>query len=107
MKGTTGLWLHCWGGGDVILVDSLNRPPSGLVRRQLRDLFRTRLDESGELYVDQIPGDSQPNGSDCGLYAAAVCFQLALEPSVRDLRKGYDNSLMRIKFRKLFGCVRG
>ena len=46
---------------------------------QLHQLYATFVGENGKLPVTIIPCARQTNATDCGVYAAAFAFQLAIE----------------------------
>ena len=64
--------------GRVVFMDSLRRPISQYVKKQMRQLYAHAVSENDELLVAVLPGCRQPNSYDCGVYAAAYAFHLAL-----------------------------
>ena len=80
-------------GSEVLFMDSLGKPMSQNVKKQIRQLYSACV--SGDvLPVTVMPCSRQPNSHDCGLYAAAFAFDLVL--SGRDAEyKLYENELMR------------
>jgi len=64
-------------GGEIRLADSLGRVTvSEGVARQLRQLYAPGMAE-GKVEVSIVPSPRQDNGSDCGIYAAAVAYEWA------------------------------
>ena len=66
---------------------------SDYVRRQLRQLYARMINESGNLIVNIVPCQQQLNGSDCGVFASAFAFELALGAHSLDIQ--YDSGAMR------------
>ena len=64
--------------GTVVFMDSLGRPVSDYVKKQMRQLYAHVVSEDGKLQVTVLPCCKQPNFYDCGVYAAANAFLLAL-----------------------------
>jgi len=88
-------WVACASiQGVVYLADSAQRPISGVLAKQLKQLFKTGLKKNGQLPVSVVPAATQPNGNDCGLYAAAFAFQWATGSMACDVV--FDNSAMRL-----------
>jgi hypothetical protein len=79
---------------EILYADSAQRPISAVVAEQLRQLFRTRKNADGRLAVVRVPCDPQPNGSDCGVYAAAFAAEWASGSLACDV--GFDHSQMRL-----------
>ena len=79
--------------GVVYLADSAQRPISGVVAKQLKQLFKTGLKDNGQLPVYVVHAATQPNGNDCGLYAAVFAFQWSTGSMACDVV--FDNSAMR------------
>jgi hypothetical protein len=64
-------------GGAVLVADSLHRPISPELARQLRQLYAVQLTSAGNLRVTLIPVQRQKDASSCGVYAAAFAFEMA------------------------------
>ena len=79
--------------GQVMVADSLERPLSGYVINQLRQIYQRQIDRFGKLREMSIPCHRQPNSSDCGVFAAAFAFELACD--AKDLDVTYDVQRMR------------
>jgi hypothetical protein len=84
----------------VVEADSANHHISKLVATQMRQLYSGSLNRSNKLSVEVVPGDTQTNGLDCGVYAIAfgVTWGLALKDGGSesvDLGLGLDEALMR------------
>ena len=63
-------------GGDVLVADSLRRPVSPNLARQLHQLYPQKINRKTNLMkVSLVPCSKQPNASDCGLFASAVAFE--------------------------------
>ena len=91
----TNHWIACCYSGDVIkIADSAHRSISEYVTRQLKQLYPQCVREDGSIMVSILPCDSQPNGNDCGVYAAAFCFQWATGNDV-SAEVVFTNTLMR------------
>lgn len=87
-------WVACASvDGKVYLADSANRPISAVVGKQIKQLFPRNVTPNGKIAVYRIPSDKQPNGADCGVYAAAFTFQWATGTVACDV--GFTNSVMR------------
>jgi hypothetical protein len=90
----TNHWVACASlGGRLYFADSAHRPISGSVAGQLRQLFPAKVKLNGGIEVTVLPSDTQPNGSDCGLYAAAFMFQWAC--GIKSCEMGFNNTQMR------------
>jgi len=63
-------------GGKVLVADSLLRPLSDYVARQLKQLYAQHLMQNGNLSVTVVPFQQQTNASDCGVFAAGFTFEL-------------------------------
>jgi hypothetical protein len=79
--------------GEILLADSGNKPISPYVVQQMKQLFPTRLTRDGRLNILRVPCDIQPNGRDCGVYAAAFVSEWANGGKTCDV--GYVNVEMR------------
>ena len=82
-------------GNLVVLMDSMSRPISDVMKVQMRQLYKAKIDSRGELVVNILPCAQQTNMVDCGVYAAAFAFHLALG-GVGQTFMNYDASLMRV-----------
>ena len=80
---------------EVVLADSLGKPVSSLVSKQLKQLYRHRVDDNGELNVSVVRCVQQPNGSDCGVFAAAFVFEWATTSVAANLDVAFDVPKMR------------
>ena len=65
-------------GGQLLYMDSLRRPVSLRIQQQMRQLFSTGINRQKQLPVTVVPCARQSNASDCGLYASAFAFEIAL-----------------------------
>lgn len=63
--------------GGVVFADSLNGRPSVFVARQMKQIYRKKVDSDGRLKVRVLDVQKQTNKSDCGVFAAANAFSLA------------------------------
>src|SRR6266516_6342334 len=64
-------------GEEVLVADSLGKATlSDRVKAQLQQLYASQIKESG-MQVTMVPCPRQTNGSDCGVYAAAVAYAWA------------------------------
>ena len=66
-------------GGQVLYADSMGGKISQCVSLQVRQLFSHMQDKRGRIPVMQVVCDRQMNSSDCGVYAAAVAFDVACD----------------------------
>lgn len=80
-------------GGTVSIADSMSRPISDYVSKQLKTLYASCLKANGDLDVICVPACQQDNGADCGVYAAAFVFEWALLSA--DVNVSFDRKLMR------------
>jgi hypothetical protein len=80
-------------GGRVLFMDSLGKPISEYVKVQMRQLYAPVMTAEQKLPVVIVPTSKQQNSHDCGLYAAAYAFSMAL--GSKSYLKTYNNSLMR------------
>ena len=63
-------------GGEVVVADSLRRPVSGYLAKQLRELYPHAISRrTQQLKVTLVSCPLQTNASDCGVYAAASAFE--------------------------------
>lgn len=62
----------------VVFADSMRGSISDNVKRQMKQLFENKCDDQGNLHVTLLPCQRQHNSKDCGVYAAANSFELAL-----------------------------
>jgi len=65
-------------GGEVFYMDSLRDSVSPYVATQMMQLYGRQRETDGKLKVKILSCDKQTNAHDCGLYAAAFAFSLAL-----------------------------
>jgi hypothetical protein len=82
-------------GGEVMYADSLNGEVSNVVAGQLGQLFPSLVTKNGRLCVTMLNCDMQPNGRDCGVYAAAFAVELVEAPGTRMLEVGFQHRGMR------------
>ena len=62
---------------NVFVANSSGESVSPLVARQVKELYRARVDVRGGLNVGVVRCMQQPNGVDCGVFAAAFLFEWA------------------------------
>jgi len=79
--------------GHLMIADSLTRPLSEYVIRQLKQLYAHALQDDGTLTVELVPCAKQSNGIDCGVFAAAFAFEWAC--ASQDLNAQFDRRVMR------------
>lgn len=82
-------------GKEVLFMDSLHGSISPYVRGQMRQLYASLIDAKGQLRVTILPCATQPNCTDCGVYAAAFAFHLALGGNGNGNVQDYDHAAMR------------
>ena len=87
--------LAAYFGQDVIVADSLKTTISPYVQKQLKQLFVNNVGDDGSLTVRLVSCDKQQNSNDCGVYAAAFGFELAVGRSLSCLSKTYATQGMR------------
>ena len=82
---------------EVFYLDSLRRNISPVVAMQLRQLYKRCLSKDKELKVSVVPCALQTNGSDCGVYASAFAFEIAVngKGGISYVGNGYDMKTMR------------
>ena len=80
-------------GERVLVADSLQRPLCDYVVKQLRQLYAARINSDGVLRVNVVPCQTQPNGADCRVFAAAFAFEWAC--GNLDLGCSFDVAQMR------------
>jgi len=61
-------------GNEVVVADSLGCNITPLVAKQLKELYRHRVDDNGLLTVNIVRCTQQPNTCDCAVFAAAFLF---------------------------------
>lgn len=81
--------------GEVLVANSLGTLISPLVIAQLKQLFPGGVEQDGSFPVTVIECAQQPNGSDCGVFAAAFLFEWATLSVKTDLNVRYKVKDMR------------
>ena len=81
----------------VFYLDSLRRNISDVVAKQLSQLYKRCLSKDKKLKVSVVPCAWQTNGSDCGVYASAFAFEIAVngKGGISYVCNGYDVKTMR------------
>ena len=64
--------------GEVVFMDSLPGSISGDIKQQLKQLYAQAVTKTGSLPLKIVTCSRQTNNSDCGVYAAAFAFELAI-----------------------------
>ena len=81
-------------GGYVKVCDSLYDDLAGSTKVQLAQCYQTLIDEFGRLEVDIPPVQTQTGSVDCGLFAIAFAYELAVgNLPVHEVR--FDQKKMR------------
>ena len=62
--------------------------------KQLKQLYARHVKGDGTLEVRSVKCAQQPNGSDCGIFAAAFLFEWALTSVVTNLELKFDVARM-------------
>jgi len=89
-------WVAVAGDANEVLVaNSTGNVVSPLVAKQLKELFRARVDSTGGLRVGIVRCMQQPNARDCGLFAAAFLFEWAANSLQANLDVRFDVCVMR------------
>jgi len=83
--------------GDVYVANSLSDKDqvSEMVRKQLKQLYASAVDEHGGLHATLVSCVQQTNGSDCGVFAAAFLFEWATSSVHTSLNVQFDVPKMR------------
>ena len=81
--------------GNIFVANSLPETFSDVLIKQLKEMFVHHLDERGQLQVYSVRCAQQPNASDCGVYAAAFCFEWAAYSTLTDLSVAFNVPQMR------------
>ena len=83
--------------GQVYVMDSLRRRPlSATVKHQLKQIYALCI-KNEKLEVDIVPTTQQPNASDCGVYASAFAYEVAVNgmDGLKYVCNPYDVASMR------------
>ena len=83
--------------GQVYVMDSLRRRPlSATVKRQLKQIYALCI-KNEKLEVDIVPTMQQPNAFDCGVYASAFAYEVAVNgiDGLKYVCNPYDVASMR------------
>ena len=81
--------------------DNTKGKMSDYVTKQLRQLYADLVNRrTNVLNLEVIPCTRQPNGSGCGIFAAAVAFEWAL--GIKSLEVNFDHPRMR---KHLIQCI--
>ena len=68
---------------------------SEMVRKQLKQLYASAVNENGELHATLVSCVQQTNGDDCGVFAAAFLFEWATTSVNSSLNVQFDVPKMR------------
>jgi len=75
------IWIVHWAAaaayyeGEVFIANSLGDTISPVVAQQLKQLFAGQVNSDGTLALNNVCCTQQPNGSDCGFFAAEFIFE--------------------------------
>jgi len=81
--------------GEVLVANSLGEAISPTVARQLKAIYGHLVGVDGLLDVCMVPCAQQPNGSDCGVFAAAFLFEWAVMSVPANLNVKFNLPIMR------------
>ena len=82
--------------GEIVIANSLGNVVSAFVMKQLKELYAPLLVGTGGLhYVTVVECAQQPNGNDCGVFAAAFVFEWTTLSIDANLSVKFNIPLMR------------